>query len=865
MSAVKSPDLEPLPGYRLLEPLGKGGFGEVWKCEAPGGLNKAVKFVYGSTHIVDAGSAGVEQELRALEHIRSIRHPFLLSMDRIEIVDGELIIIMELADQSLHDYYQQCRNAGLPGIPRNDLLNNLQEAAEALDLINIRYGLQHLDIKPRNLLLVSSHIKVADFGLVSSLAEAETATRQQLAAISPIYASPEVFQGTFSPTSDQYSLAMAYFELLTGELPFTGKNYRQLALAHLQAEPNLQALQESDRAGVARALSKDPSKRFPSCSDFIQALLTAQLPSAPVAPSARLRWQSETALLSGAALPGEETKTPMHPKADVEDDLAFPERARAMRHLTTSPAALSEYQFQECLDRSELSEMWMAQAPGVGPCIVKFMYGLSDLDATMRNDAVQRMAALSHPALVPSALARSDPSRLVLVTPRLGPTLRERWQKAKNDGAAGIPRSELLGILRDAAQTLDVVAEQYRVAHLSLNPDNLQLVQGRTLIADHGLASFFWLAAGQPLAAGNARYAPAELWGNAISRACDSYSLAVIYQEMLTGKHPFAAAGTKNQARMMAKADLLPLPERDRAVMQQALDRTPSRRFATCADLIAALETTGTPNGNNGSSSPVAKSSRPESDVEFSLAPVARLLHDIIACASNGCLLQEHGTFRYLLQPGQLVRHSFVAPVVPRTLALMLEPFVQQWQAQLFDQGDEMLAYRLPFPGDGRASMKTRTQGLEVHLHLRQRPTLPPPLVEVRIHIKPFGCSALAADIPLRQTGPALLESLRGVLQAHPERRAQDRLPYEEAVTVWPLDKNGVEQMPIRGQGKDLSRSGLGLYLPRRPPSEELRLFLSQNGRPVPVPVSARVVRVETRGDRVEVGTMFSFDSEPTA
>jgi hypothetical protein len=491
------------------------------------------------------------------------------------------------------------------------------------------------------------------------------------------------------------------------------------------------------------------------------------------------------------------------------------------------------------------------------------MYGLTDLDATKRNEAVQQMAALHHPSLVPSALARSDPSRLVLITPRLGPTLRERWQKAKNDGAAGIPRSELLRILRDAAGTLDRVAEQYRLAHLSLNPDNLQLVQGHTLIADHGMASFFWLPAGQPLAAGNSRYAPAELWGNAISRACDTYSLAVIYQEMLTGRHPFAAAGTKNQSRIMAKADLLPLPERDRAVIQQALDRTPNRRFATCAELIAALEAAGNGNGN-GASPAGGKGSRQESDVEFSLAPVARLLHDIIACASNGCLLQEHSTFRYLLQPGQLVRHSFVARVAPRTLALMLEPFVQQWQAQLFDQGEETLTYRLPFPGDVRASIKSRTQGFEVHLHLRQRPTLPPPLVEVRIHIKPFGCSALAADIPLRQTGPALLESLRGVLQAHPERRAQDRLPYEEAVTVWPLDKNGAEQMPIRGQGKDLSRSGLGLYLPRRPPSEELRLFLSQNGRPVPVPVSARVVRVETRGDRVEVGTMFSFDSDPT-
>ncbi len=434
MALVRQAEAEPIPGYRLLEPLGKGGFGEVWKCEAPGGLYKAVKFVHGATHVLEAGSAGVDQELRALEHIRSIRHPFLLSMDRIEIVDGELVIVMELADQSLHDYFQQCRNAGLPGIPRQDLLNHLQEAAEALDLINIRHGLQHLDIKPRNLLLVSTHVKVADFGLVSRLAEAESATRKQLAAISPIYASPEVFQGTFSPASDQYSVAMAYHELLTGELPFSGKNYRQLAMAHLQAEPNLQALPEADRAGVARALSKDPSKRFPSCSDFVQALLSAQDSSAPVAPSTRLRWQSDTPLLSkGPALPDEEPTAPMTPNPEGNDDDAFPERAHAMRNLLASPAALSAYQFQECLDRSELSEMWVAEAPGVGPCVVKFMYGLTDLDATVRTDAVQRMAALSHPALVPCALARSDPSRLVLITPRLGPTLRERWQQAKQE------------------------------------------------------------------------------------------------------------------------------------------------------------------------------------------------------------------------------------------------------------------------------------------------------------------------------------------------------------------------------------------------------------------------------------------------
>src|SRR5439155_21803435 len=236
MRITLKPDRESIPGYRLVAPLGRGGFGEVWKCEAPGGLFKAIKFVPASTNGLLDGPCRSHKELRAIERIKDFRHPFLLSMERVEVIDGDLVIVMELADKSLDDLLQECLAAGQTGLPRTDVLRYLTEAAEVLDLMNLEYGLQHLDIKPRNLFLVRGHVKVADFGLVQSLGDVQpvagdgVAERMHLSAITPLYAAPELFHSTISPHCDQYSLALVFHELLTGQLPFDGKNVRQLML-----------------------------------------------------------------------------------------------------------------------------------------------------------------------------------------------------------------------------------------------------------------------------------------------------------------------------------------------------------------------------------------------------------------------------------------------------------------------------------------------------------------------------------------------------------------------------------------------------------------------------------------------------------
>lgn len=263
---------EPLPGYRLLEPLGRGGFGEVWKCEAPGGLLKAVKFVSGEEAEDGRGEQRLQQEFEAFQQIKSIRHPFLLTLERVEIVGQELVMVMELADRQLQDRYRECRACGLPGIPRDEMLAYFADAAEALDMIAAKYELQHLDVKPANLFLIAGHVKVGDYGLVSRLSP--DVSKAENRGLTPKYVAPEVLRGQPCSRSDQYSLALVYQELLTGTFPYTGKTPQQLMMHHIATKPDLSGLPPGDRPVVARALAKKPDERYVSCLAFVQALMS---------------------------------------------------------------------------------------------------------------------------------------------------------------------------------------------------------------------------------------------------------------------------------------------------------------------------------------------------------------------------------------------------------------------------------------------------------------------------------------------------------------------------------------------------------------------------------------------------------------
>jgi serine/threonine protein kinase len=238
-----------------------------------------------------------ERELAALKVFKEIRGPFLLALQSFHVTDRRLLIVLALADGSLGQRLRQCRDNGLPGIPHDELLLYLREAAEALDFLHARRVL-HRDVKPDNLLVLGGHVLVADYGLGRLL---EKTTGQSASSVgTPLYMAPEVWQGKVSYASDQYALAVAYAELLTGHYPFPGDNLPAIMYAHLEKEPELH-VPEAEAEVLRRALARDPKDRYPSCTAFAAALTAAtrtagtRSPHQPAASRATSRRSPESA------------------------------------------------------------------------------------------------------------------------------------------------------------------------------------------------------------------------------------------------------------------------------------------------------------------------------------------------------------------------------------------------------------------------------------------------------------------------------------------------------------------------------------------------------------------------------------------
>src|SRR6185312_5588975 len=153
------------------------------------------------------------------------------------------------------------------------LLRYMEGAAKGIDYLNEpihppkNSPIIHCDIKPGNLLLVGREVQVCDYGVVRSLA---VDMRKTLGAGTPAYAPPELINNEPCGQTDQYSLAITYFELRTGRLPF---DEAKALFANLTGSLDLSALPtEEEQRVIGRATSLQPDNRYPTALDMVEEL-----------------------------------------------------------------------------------------------------------------------------------------------------------------------------------------------------------------------------------------------------------------------------------------------------------------------------------------------------------------------------------------------------------------------------------------------------------------------------------------------------------------------------------------------------------------------------------------------------------------
>ncbi len=262
--------------YLLRETIAQGGQATVYRAYARGlETDVAVKIL----HPVLASDVGFRERFHdEARSLARLHHPNLIQVHWYG-EEGELIyIVMRLVSGgTLRQRFEAL--GGVLGL--TDAARTIAQVAEALQHAHDNNVL-HLDIKPANVLLGNADWPlVADLGLTQVIEREPTRDGQARVAGTPAYMSPEqVRGGPLDGQSDQYSLAVTAYELLTGEQPFRAETTHGLMQQHLEATPRRPREVHPGLPGpvedvLLRGLAKDPTERFPTVRAFGQALTEA--------------------------------------------------------------------------------------------------------------------------------------------------------------------------------------------------------------------------------------------------------------------------------------------------------------------------------------------------------------------------------------------------------------------------------------------------------------------------------------------------------------------------------------------------------------------------------------------------------------
>jgi len=259
--------------YAVERELGSGGMARVYlardvKHDRP----VAVKVLNPEL----AASLGAERFLREIQVTAKLNHPHILPLYDSGEAGGFLYYVMPFVEgESLADQIARDKQLSI-----KEAVQIAREVAEALAQAH-SYGLVHRDIKPQNILMSGGHAIVADFGIATAVSQAggEKLTQTGTTVGTPAYMSPEQGMGSdrLDGRSDIYSLGCVLFEMLVGQVPFTGTTPQQVIARHSMDHvppPHIMrdTIPEDLEEVILRSMAKLPADRYRTAFEMAEAL-----------------------------------------------------------------------------------------------------------------------------------------------------------------------------------------------------------------------------------------------------------------------------------------------------------------------------------------------------------------------------------------------------------------------------------------------------------------------------------------------------------------------------------------------------------------------------------------------------------------
>jgi serine/threonine-protein kinase len=261
--------------YKIVRELGRGAMGVVYHAIDPNiGRPVAIKTIqFTSTRKPEELDRMRERLFREARSAGILSHPGIVTIYDVDQQDQLAYIAMEYVDGPTLEYLL----AGLSALSPERMFSILSQTAVALDYAHSK-GIVHRDIKPANIMVTADGTsKITDFG-IAKITASEQFTMTGNIVGTPHYMSPEQVQGhPVDGRSDQFSLAVIAYEMLTGEKPHTGEHLTTVVYKIVAEEPASPrrfnpSLTPAIEAVLRKGLAKRPDARYRNCQEFSESL-----------------------------------------------------------------------------------------------------------------------------------------------------------------------------------------------------------------------------------------------------------------------------------------------------------------------------------------------------------------------------------------------------------------------------------------------------------------------------------------------------------------------------------------------------------------------------------------------------------------